>query len=122
MLNCFPKQMAPAVESDLNDIQPAAARAQAKAALAVFSQKYGIKYPKGVACRTRDTYAMQAHPMTSRPNIEGICAPQTRPLGPVNMPCLVTIESVLATVRHRTVRTKGEAVCRKRQQTDGLQP
>jgi transposase-like protein len=92
--NCFPKQMAPAVKSDLDDIQHAGTRAEANAALAVFSEKYGVKYPKGVACLTKDEEAMLAffdfpaehwgHLRTSNP-----------------------IESVFATVRHRTVRTKG---------------
>lgn len=94
VLNCFPKQMAPAVKSDLNDIQHAASRKEAEAALAVFTEKYGIKYPKGVTCLTKDKDAMLAffdfpaehwgHLRTSNP-----------------------IESVFATVRHRTVRTKG---------------
>ncbi len=92
--NCFPRQMAPAVKSDLDDIQHAGTRAEADAALAVFSEKYGVKYPKGVACLTKDKEAMLAffdfpaehwgHLRTSNP-----------------------IESVFATVRHRTVRTKG---------------
>lgn len=50
VLSYFPKQMAPAVKSDLDDIQHAATRAEAETALAVFTEKYGIKYPKGVAC------------------------------------------------------------------------
>ena len=94
VLNCFPKQMAPGVKSDLDDIQHAGTRKQADAALAMFSEKYGAKYPKGVACRIKDQDAMLAffdfsaehwgHLRTSNP-----------------------IESVFATVRHRTVRTKG---------------
>ena len=94
VLSYFPKQMAPAVKSDLDDIQHAATRAEAETALAVFTEKYGIKYPKGVACLTKDKEAMLAffdfpaehwgHLRTSNP-----------------------IESVFATVRHRTVRTKG---------------
>jgi len=94
VLNCFPKQMAPAVKSDLDDIQHAGTRVEAEAALTVFSEKYGIKYPKGVGCMTKDKDAMLAffdfpaehwgHLRTSNP-----------------------IESVFATVRHRTVRTKG---------------
>jgi transposase-like protein len=94
VLNCFPKQMAPAVKSDLDDIQHAGTRAEAEAALAGFSKKYGVKYEKGVACLTKDEEAMLAffdfpaehwgHLRTSNP-----------------------IESVFATVRHRTVRTKG---------------
>jgi len=94
VLNCFPKQMAPAVQSNLGDIQRAGARKEAAAALTVFSEKYGVKYPKGVACLTKDQNAMLAffdfpaehwgHLRTSTP-----------------------IESVFATVRHRTGRTKG---------------
>jgi transposase-like protein len=94
VLNCFPKQMAPAVKSDLNDIQHAASRKEAEDALDLFSEKYAIIYPKGVACLTKDKDAMLAffdfpaehwgHLRTSNP-----------------------IESVFATVRHRTVRTKG---------------
>lgn len=94
VLNCFPKQMAPAVKSDLDDIQHAETRKEAETALALFSEKYGAKYPKGVACLSKDKDAMLAffdfpaehwgHLRTSNP-----------------------IESVFATVRHRTVRTKG---------------
>ena len=94
VLNCFPKKMATAVKSDLDDIQHAETRAEAETALNVFSEKYGVKYEKGVACLTKDREAMLAffelpaehwgHLRTSNP-----------------------IESVFATVRHRTVRTKG---------------
>ena len=94
VMNCFPKQMAPAVKSDLDNIQHAGTRKQAQAALTVFCDKYEGKYPKGVACLIKDQDAMLAffdfpaehwgHLRTSNP-----------------------IESVFATVRHRTVRTKG---------------
>jgi transposase-like protein len=94
VLNCFPKQMAAAVKSDLDDIQHAGTRAAALSALDIFKEKYGVKYEKGVACLTKDKDAMLAffdfpaehwgHLRTSNP-----------------------IESVFATVRHRTVRTKG---------------
>ena len=60
----------------------------------VFAEKYGIKYHKAVACLTKDREALLAffdfpaqhwdHLRTANP-----------------------IESVFATVRHRTVRTKG---------------
>lgn len=94
VLNCFPKQMAPAVKSDLDDIQHAETRSAAKAALEIFTEKYRLKYEKGVTCLAKDREAMLAffdfpadhwgHLRTSNP-----------------------IESVFATVRHRTVRTKG---------------
>jgi len=94
VLNKFPKPMAPAVKSDLQDIHHAETRADAKAALTRFEEKYAAKYAKAVACLTRDKEALLAfydfpaehwdHLRTSNP-----------------------IESVFATVRHRTVRTKG---------------
>ena len=94
VLNKFPKSMAPAVKSDLQDIHHAETRADAKAALTRFEEKYGAKYERAVACLSRDKEALLAfydfpaehwdHLRTSNP-----------------------IESVFATVRHRTVRTKG---------------
>jgi len=94
VLNHFPKPMAAAVKSDLNDIQHAETRAKALVALDLFGKKYGVKYDKGVACLTKDKDALLAfydfpaghwgHLRTSNP-----------------------IESLFATVRHRTVRTKG---------------
>ena len=69
-------------------------RAAATAAIDVFADKYGARYNKAVACLTKDREALLAffdfpaehwdHLRTSNP-----------------------IESVFATVRHRTVRTKG---------------
>ena len=44
VLNCFPGQMASAVESEPDDIQHAGTRKEADAALAVFSGKYGVKW------------------------------------------------------------------------------
>ena len=44
VLNYFPKKMAPAVKSDLDDIQHAETRREAEAALTVFSEKYGGPY------------------------------------------------------------------------------
>lgn len=94
VLNFFPKSMQPAVNADLRDISHAETRAAALAAIETFREKYGIKYERGVACLTRDAEALLAffdfpaehweHLRTSNP-----------------------IESVFATVRHRTVRTKG---------------
>ena len=94
VLNHFPKSMQPIVTSDLREIHHAETRAAALAALETFKEKYGAKYPRAVACLTKDTEALLAfynfpaehwdHLRTSNP-----------------------IESVFATVRHRTVRTKG---------------
>ena len=52
--------MAPAVTSDLDDVQHARTRADAVAALAGLFKKYGVKYEKGVACLTKDEKAMRA--------------------------------------------------------------
>lgn len=94
VLNAFPKSMQPAVTSDLREIHHAETRAAAAVAIEIFAEKYGVKYPRGVTCLTKDTDALLAffdypadhwdHLRTSNP-----------------------IESVFATVRHRTVRTKG---------------
>ena len=94
VLNKFPKSMAPAVTSDLQEIHHAETKAVALAAIAVFTEKYGAKYAPAVACLTRDTEALLTffdfpaehwdHLRTSNP-----------------------VESVFATVRHRTQRTKG---------------
>ena len=79
---------------DLREIYGAPTRAAAEAAIDVFADKYHAKYDKAVACLTKDREALIAffdfpaehwdHLRTSNP-----------------------IESVFATVRHRTVRTKG---------------
>ena len=94
MLNQFPNSMQPAVTADLREISQAEIRAAALAATETFREKNGGKYARGVACLTKDTEALLAfydfpaehwdHLRTSNP-----------------------IESVFATVRHRTVRTKG---------------
>ena len=79
---------------DLREIYGAPTRAAAEAAIDVFADKYNAKHDKAVACLTKDREALLAffdfpaehwdHLRTSNP-----------------------IESVFATVRHRTVRTKG---------------
>ena len=94
MLNKVPKSLQPAVKSDLREIWQAETRVAAEAALDVFVEKYGAKYHKAATCLTKDREALLAfydfpaahwdHLRTSNP-----------------------IESVFATVRHRTVRTKG---------------
>jgi transposase-like protein len=94
VLNKLPKSMVPAVKSDLQNIHHAETRADALAAIETFKEKYGIKYAPAVACLTKDVDALLAfydfpaehwdHLRTANP-----------------------IESIFATVRHRTVRTKG---------------
>jgi len=93
VLNHFPKSMQPSVTADLREISHAETRGAALSAIETFKEKYAAKYERGVACLTKDTEALLAfydfpaehwdHLRTSNP-----------------------IESVFATVRHRTVRTK----------------
>ena len=94
ILDKLPLSIQPAVKADLREIWAAPDRATAEAAVTTFAAKYGAKYEKAVTClvKDRDTlltfYDFPAehwdHLRTSNP-----------------------IESVFATVRHRTVRTKG---------------
>ena len=94
VLNKFPKLMQPTVKGDLREIWQAETSAAAAAALNTFAEKYGAKYEKAVSCLTKDREALLAfydfpaehwdHLRTGNP-----------------------IESVFATVPHRTVRTKG---------------
>src|SRR3954452_8469795 len=94
LLNKVPKSVQRAMKADLREVQGAPTRAGAEAAIDVFAEKYGTKYPRAAECLTKDREALLAfydlpadhwdHLRTSNP-----------------------IESVFATVRHRTVRTKG---------------
>jgi transposase-like protein len=82
------------MKKDLSEVHRAPNRAAAEVAIDVFAEKYGAKYGKAVECLTKDCEALLAfydfpaehwdHLRTTNP-----------------------IESVFATVRHRTVRTKG---------------
>ena len=99
VLNKVPKSVQPAMKADLAEVRDAQDRASAEAAIAVFAEKYGAKYAKAVECLVKDQNALLTffdfpaehwdHLRTTNP-----------------------IESVFATVRHRTVRTKG-ALSRK---------
>jgi putative transposase len=94
VLNKVPKSVQQNIKADLREVRDAPDWATADAAIAVFVDKYGAKYPKAVECLTKDREALLAffdfpaehwdHLRTTNP-----------------------IESVFATVRHRTVRTKG---------------
>ena len=94
VLDKLPKSVQPAAKRDLREIWAAPDRAAAQTAIAVFAEKYAAKYEKAVACLVKDHDALLTfydfpaehwdHLRTANP-----------------------IESVFATVRHRTVRTKG---------------
>lgn len=94
VLNKAAKSVQPAMKQGLREVWMAPDRAAAEKAINGFALKYGAKYDKAVECLTKDRDALLAffdfpaehwvHLRTSNP-----------------------IESVFATVRHRTVRTKG---------------
>jgi len=94
VLDKLPKSVQPAAKIDLREIWQAPDRPTAEAAIATFAAKYAAKYDKAVTCLVKDRDALLTfydfpaehwdHLRTSNP-----------------------IESVFATVRHRTVRTKG---------------
>ena len=94
VLNKFPKSMQTAVKADLREIHQAETRAAAQTAMDTFAEKYAAKYEKAVSCLTRDREALLA--------FYGFPADHWDHLRTGN-----PIESVFATVRHRTVRTKG---------------
>lgn len=94
VLNKVARSVQVNMKVDLREIYGAPTRAAAETAIDLFADKYGAKYDRAVACLTKDREALLAffdfpaehwdHLRTSNP-----------------------IESVFATVRHRTVRTKG---------------
>ena len=94
VLNKLPKSLQANARQDLREIWLAPDRLTAEAALATFAAKYAPKYERAVACLLKDREALLTfydfpaehwdHLRSSNP-----------------------IESVFATVRHRTVRTKG---------------
>jgi transposase-like protein len=94
VLNEVPKSLAPQIKSDLNEICRAPDRSTATAALDIFVEKYGAKYAKAVACLTKDR-----DPLLAFFDFPAEHWDHLRTTNP--------IESVFATVRHRTVRTKG---------------
>ena len=94
LLNKVPKSVQGAMKTDIREISMAPTRAAAEAAIAVFVEKYGTKYPKAAECLTKDRDALLA--FFDAPAEHWDHLRTTNP-----------IESVFATVRHRTVRTKG---------------
>ena len=94
VLDKLPKSMQPNVHKDLREIWLSPNRGAAEAAMTTFAEKYAPKYDKAVECLIKDRQTLLMffdlpadhwdHLRTSNP-----------------------IESVFATVRHRTVRMKG---------------
>jgi putative transposase len=94
VLDKFPKSMQPNAHKNLREIWLSPDRAAAQAAMTTFADKYAPKYDKAVECLIKDRETLLTffdfpadhwdHLRTTNP-----------------------IESVFATVRHRTVRMKG---------------
>ena len=82
------------MKKDLREVYLAPNRASAEVAIDVFAEKYAAKYDKAVECLTKDRNTMLA--LYDFPAEHWDHLRTTNP-----------IESVFATVRHRTVRTKG---------------
>ncbi len=102
VLDKLPKSVQPAAKSDLREVWNAPDRATAEAAVATFADKYGAKYEKAVACLTKDQDALLTFydfPAEHWDLGRNAWRDHLRTSNP--------IESVFATVRHRTVRTKG---------------
>jgi transposase-like protein len=88
------KSLQPAVKQDLREIWMAPDLTAAERALDTFEKKYGAKYSGAVECLTKDRETLLAFY-----NFPAEHWDHVRTINP--------IESVFATVRHRTVRTKG---------------
>ena len=94
VLNKVPLSVQANMKPDLREIYGAPTRAAAEMAIDVFAEKYGAKYDKAVDCLTKDRETLLA--------FYGFPAEHWDHLRTSN-----PIESIFATVRHRTVRTKG---------------
>ena len=58
VLNKVPKSVQATMKDDLREIHGAPTRVAAHAAITVFHEKYGAKYPRAVACLTKDRDAL----------------------------------------------------------------
>jgi transposase-like protein len=94
VLNKLPKSQQPKAKRALQEIWMAETKKDALAAFDAFVETWGIKYEKAVACLTKDREALLA--------FYDFPAEHWKHLRTSNV-----IESTFATVRHRTVRSKG---------------
>ena len=94
VLNKLPKSQHPKAKQALQEIWMAATKAEALAAFDAFVETWGVKYDKAVECLAKDREALLA--------FYDFPAEHWKHLRTTNI-----IESVFATVRHRTVRSKG---------------
>lgn len=94
VLNKVPISVQANMKADLREIRDAPDRSSAELAIAVFQEKYGAKYPKAVECLVKDR-----EPLLAFFDFPAEHWDHLRTANP--------IESVFATVRHRTIRAKG---------------
>jgi len=94
VLNKLPKSQQSRAKRALHEIWMAETRKDAEAAFEAFAESYAVKYDKAVACLAKDREALLA--------FYDFPAEHWRHLRTSN-----PIESTFATVRHRTVRSKG---------------
>ena len=94
VLNTLPKTQQSRAKRALHDIWMAETRAEAEAAFDAFIETWGLKYHKAAECVAKDREALLA--------FYDFPAEHWKHLRTTN-----PIESTFATVRHRTVRSKG---------------
>jgi transposase-like protein len=94
VLNKLPKSQQPKAKRALHEIWMAETKPEALAAFGAFVETYGVKYDKAVACLVKDRDALLA--------FYDFPAEHWKHLRTTN-----PIESTFATIRHRTVRSKG---------------
>jgi transposase-like protein len=94
VLNKLPKSQQPKAKRALQEIWRAETKKDALAAFDAFAETWGVKYDKAVACLVKDREALLA--------FYDFPAEHWKHLRTTNV-----IESSFATVRHRTVRSKG---------------
>jgi len=94
VLNKLPKSLHSKAKRALQDIWMAETKKDAVMALDAFAESYGIKYDKAVDCLTKDRDTLLA--------FYDFPAEHWKHLRTTN-----PIESTFATVRHRTIRSKG---------------
>src|SRR4051794_15270947 len=94
VLNKLPKSQQPKAKRALQEIWMAETKPEALVAFGAFVGTYGVKYDKAVACLVKDRDALLA--------FYDFPAEHWKHLRTTN-----PIESTFATIRHRTVRSKG---------------
>jgi putative transposase len=94
VLNKLPKSLQAKAKRSLQDIWMAETRSDAEAAFDGFIECYGVKYEKVVECLSKDRDSLLA--------FYDFPAEHWKHLRTTN-----PIESTFATVRHRTIRTRG---------------